>query len=66
MDIHTQLKEYIWYERRMSLKRCAEMLGITPKYISDITNGKKPGKKTALKLQEWSDGKFKASDLMGL
>ena len=65
--IHEELKEYIRYERRMSETRCALEMGITKQYLNTITNGKIiPGKKVALKIQEWTNGKYKASDLMGL
>jgi plasmid maintenance system antidote protein VapI len=61
----TKLKSYL-KQIRYSQVEAAKELGLHNHYFNTIVNGKPAGKKTALKIQEWSKGKIKATELMGL
>ena len=65
--IQEQLKEYIKYERRVTYGVAAEQIGISRQWLSDIINKNAPmGKKAAVLIQNWSNGRLTASELMGL
>jgi len=50
-----------------SITAAADELGVTRPYLTDIVNGKRiPGRKLAVKIERWSDGHIKASDLLSV
>ena len=60
-----KLKEYL-KSIRYSQAEASRELGINRIYFNTIVNGAVAGKKTALKIQKWSNGKVSAIELLGL
>ena len=61
----TKLKSYL-KKIRYTQTEAAQEIGVNRIYFNTIVNGAEAGKKTALKIQEWSNGELKATELMGL
>ena len=65
--IYKNLREYIIYGRRVTISKASQQIGISRQFLSDIINGNViPGFKASYKIQMWSNGKFKAAELMGM
>jgi len=56
---------YIREVRNIKIGEAAKEMGIPRTYLSSICNGRIiPGKKTAQKIEEWSNGWIKAKDII--
>ena len=66
--LHIQVKNYILYDRRMSIKKAASLMPISRVHLSNYVNGRLEflGRKAAVAISDFSNDKFKASKLMGL
>jgi len=54
-------------EREIETVEAAKQIGLHINYFRSIINGTLvPGKKTAVRIEEWSDSKIKAHELMRL
>lgn len=52
--------------RELTIDEAAKELGITRQHLSGILSGKIPGRKTAIRIQEWTLSMIKAKDLLRL
>ena len=60
-----KLLNYI--KNRCTITRAAEELGVTRIHLSNIAHGNyPPGRQLAIRIEEWTGGEVKASDLLGL
>ena len=68
--LHTQVRNYILYERRITIEAAAEQMPISRVHLTNFLNGHFErgglGKKAAVAIAEFSCGKYKASELMGV
>lgn len=60
-----ELKTYI-KQRGISVEKAAKEIGITRGYLFEIVGGRvSPGRKTAIKIKNWSQNLVKFRDLWG-
>jgi plasmid maintenance system antidote protein VapI len=61
----TKLKQYIEI-RGITIKQAAEEIGVSRPLIHYAINGNPLSRRTALKIEKWSDGLLSAVELVGL
>ena len=62
---NTSLKNYL-YINNIMLRDASEKMGYNPCYMSRLINGRCPyGKKIAVLIEKFTDGKIKADDIVG-
>jgi plasmid maintenance system antidote protein VapI len=61
----TKLKQYIEM-RGITIKQAAEEIGVSRPLIHYAINGNPLSRRTALKIEKWSDGFVSAVELVGL
>jgi plasmid maintenance system antidote protein VapI len=61
----TKLKQYIEM-RGITIKQAAEEIGVSRPLIHYAINGNPLSRRTALKIEKWSDGFVPAVELVGL
>ena len=60
-----KLKTYIFKNRKITITKAADELGVSRPYLSDVVNGKLgAGKKLAQKIEKWSGGCVSAIEAM--
>ena len=59
-----KLRKFISEYRKITIAEAAEEVGITRQYLSEIINGRRAGRATAIKISKWADGFVSVAELM--